>query len=58
LLVQLSASQARKRLKGFGFGIRRIESVTNGQALIRHTATGIHLKQLLMLLADVLTPDS
>ena len=32
--------------KGHGFGVRRIESAGKGRAVIIHTATGIHLRQL------------
>lgn len=53
LYVNLSASQARKRLKGHGFGVRRVESVTNGKAVILHTATGDHRQALELLFSDV-----
>ena len=56
LLVNLSASQARRRVKGLGFGIRKVESAGKNQAMIVHTATGDHLQQLRALLADVLAP--
>jgi hypothetical protein len=46
LYVNLSASEVRRRLKGHGFGVRRIESAGNGRAVIVHTATGKHLRQL------------
>ena len=46
LYVKLSASEARRRLKGHGFGVRRIEAAGKGRAVIVHTATGKHLRQL------------
>ena len=46
LYVNLSASAVRRRLKGHGFGVRRIESAGKGRAVIVHTATGKHLRQL------------
>ena len=43
LYVALSASQVRRRLQGYGFGVKRVESAGKGRALIVHTATGGHL---------------
>jgi hypothetical protein len=58
LLINLGASQARKRLKGHGYGVKRIETAGKGQAVITHTATGRHLDELRALLFDVLSePD-
>ncbi len=57
LLVNLGASQTRKRLKGHGLGVKRVETAGNGQAVILHTATGRHLDELRALLFDVL-PDT
>jgi hypothetical protein len=57
LLVNLGAAQLRRRLQGHGFGIRKIESAGRGQAIVIHTATGEHLRQLRSLLADVLPPE-
>ena len=56
LLVNLSASQTRKRLKGHGFGVRRVEAVGNNQSVIVHTATGGHFQELKSLFADA-TPS-
>jgi DNA transformation protein and related proteins len=58
LYVDLSASQVRKRLKGYGLGVRRIESVDRGRAVVIHTATGEHLRRLESLLADVISAPS
>ncbi len=52
LYVKLSASEVRRRLKGHGLGVRRIESAGKGRALIVHTATGKHLRQLESLFQD------
>ncbi|MBS0260978.1 MAG: hypothetical protein JSS02_03405 [Planctomycetes bacterium] len=46
LYVSLSASEVRRRLKGHGLGVRRIEAAGKGRAVIFHTATGRHLRQL------------
>ena len=58
LFVNLSASQTRKRLKGHGFGVRKVEAADRNQAVIVHTATGQHLRELQTLIADVLTTSS
>jgi DNA transformation protein len=44
--VNLGASQVRRRLKGVGLGVRKVESAGTGRAVIIHTATGDHLRQL------------
>jgi DNA transformation protein len=53
LLVNLSASQTRRRLKGFGHGVRKIQSAGRDHAAVIHTATGKHLDELMSLFADV-----
>lgn len=53
LYVNLSAAQTRRRLKGFGHGVRKIQSGGKNQAVIIHTATGTHLDQLKAKFADV-----
>lgn len=53
LFVNLSASQTRRRLKGFGHGVRKIQSAGKNQALVIHTATGEHLSELERVFADV-----
>lgn len=55
LYVNLSASQVRKRLKGYGFGVRKVEAADRNQAVIIHTATGEHLRDLKRLFADVMS---
>ena len=57
LYVNLSASQTRKRLKGFGHGVKKVQAAGANQAVIIHTATGQHLRELQNLLADAL-PES
>ena len=54
LYVNLSASQARKRLKGHGFGVRKVEAAGRNQSVIVHTATDGHLRGLESLFSDVL----
>jgi DNA transformation protein and related proteins len=58
LYVNLSASQTRKRLKGYGFGVRKVAAADRNQAVIIHTATGDHLRRLQSLFADVLSSPS
>lgn len=53
LYVNISASQARRRLKGFGHGVRKIQSAGKNQSVIIHTATGRHLQELENKFADV-----
>ena len=56
LYVELNASQVRRRLKGHGFGVRKVEAAGTHQAVIIHTATGEHLRALEALFRDVLSP--
>lgn len=58
LYLNLSASQTRKRLKGHGFGVKRVEAADRNQAVIFHTATGAHLQELKTLFADVMPSAS
>ena len=58
LYVNLSASQVRKRLKGHGFGVKKVQSAGRNQAAVIHTATGQHLRELTALLADVMPRSS
>ena len=53
LYVNLSASQTRKRLKGFGHGVRKIQSAGKNRAVVIHTATGQHLEELKTQLSNV-----
>ena len=53
LFVNTAASEARRRLKGFGHGVRKIRSAGKKQAVIIHTATGRHLEELRAEFADV-----
>ncbi len=57
LYVNLSASQSRRRLKGFGHGVRKIQSVGKNQCVVIHTATGRHLEELQAKFADVGSSD-
>lgn len=52
--VRLSPSQTRRRLRGHGLGVRKVETAGTGRALVIHTATGQHLRELESLFADVL----
>jgi hypothetical protein len=53
LFVMLGASQVRRRLKGFGHGVRKVQSAGTSRAVIIHTATGSHLAELKAVFADV-----
>jgi hypothetical protein len=53
LYVNLGASQVRRRLKGIGYGVRKVQSAGRGQAVVIHTATGQHLCDLAAIFADV-----
>ena len=53
LYVNVGASQARRRLKGFGHGVRQVQSAGKHRAVIVHTATGRHLEELRGKFADV-----
>lgn len=54
LYVRLGASQVRRRLKGLGFGVRKVESAGRGEAVVIHTATGQHLRELQAIFQDVM----
>ncbi len=58
LYVNLSASQTRNRLKGFGHGVKKVEAAGRNQAVIMHTATGRHFEELETLFADVVPSQS
>jgi hypothetical protein len=53
LFVNIGASEARRRLKGFGHGVRKVQSAGRNRAVIIHTATGRHLSELQAKFADV-----
>jgi hypothetical protein len=53
LIVNLGATKARRRLKGFGHGVRKIQSAGRNRAAVIHTATGRHLAELEAIFADV-----
>lgn len=53
LYVNIGASQARRRLKGFGHGVRKVQSAGRNQAVIIHSARGKHLLELQAQFADV-----
>ena len=57
LHVKLGASQVRRRVKGLGFGIRKVQSAGRGEAVIIHTATGQHLRELQAIFQDVMERD-
>lgn len=58
LHVNLGASKVRRRLKGHGFGVRKVETAGKNRAVIAHTATGEHLRQLESLFDDVIEAKS
>ena len=54
LYVHLGASQVRRRLKGHGFGVRKVFTDGRNRAVIIHTATGDHLRNLEALFNEVI----
>jgi hypothetical protein len=54
LHVKLSASEVRRRLQGHGFGVRKVQSAGRQQAIIIHTATGQHRRELYALFDDAI----
>ena len=58
LYVSLSATQVRRRLKGFGHGVRKIQSAGKNRAVVIHTATGQHLEELEAVFGDVKVSSS
>jgi DNA transformation protein and related proteins len=58
LYIGLGPSKVRRRLKGHGFGVKKVQSAGRNQAVVIHTATGDHLRQLKQLFADVRVSDS
>ena len=54
LCVEIGASQVRRRLKGHGFGVRKVHSDGKNRAVIIHTATGDHLRELKALFQDAI----
>jgi hypothetical protein len=54
LYVRLGAAQVRRRLKGLGFGVKKVESAGRQRAAIIHTATGQHRRELIALFQDVI----
>ena len=53
LYVNLSAAETKRRLKGFGHGVRKVQSAGRKQAVIIHTAEGKNLRELEDKFADV-----
>jgi DNA transformation protein len=53
LFVNLGPSQVRRRLKGFGHGVRKVQSAGRNRAVIIHTATERHLRELEAKFVDV-----
>jgi hypothetical protein len=53
LFVSLSASQVRRRLKGVGYGVRKVQAAGRNMAVVIHTAVGHNLRALKAIFADV-----
>lgn len=53
LFVNVGPTEARRRLKGFGHGVRKVQSAGRNQAVLIHTATGQHLSELEAKFSDV-----
>lgn len=58
LYVNLSAAHVRRRLKGFGHGVRKVQSAGKNRAVVIHTATGQHLEELKAVFGDTKVSDS
>ncbi len=58
LYVNLSAAQVRRRLKGFGHGVRKVQSAGKNRAVVIHTATGQHLVELESVFGDAKVAQS
>lgn len=58
LYVRLSASEVRRRLKGHGLGVQRVESAGKQRAVIFHSATGLHLRQLRAFFQGLIEPSA
>ena len=58
LYVNLAASEVRRRLKGFGHGVRKIQSAGKNRALVIHTATDRHLEELKAVFWDAKVAES
>ncbi|HBO46152.1 MAG TPA: hypothetical protein DD670_19955 [Planctomycetaceae bacterium] len=58
LYVNLAASEVRRRLKGFGHGVRKIQSAGKNRSLVIHTATDRHLDELKAVFCDVKVSES
>ena len=56
LYVNLGPTQTKRRLKGRGLGVKKVQSAGRNQAIIIHTATGEHLWQLEQIFRDVMPP--
>lgn len=53
-VLNLGASQVRRRLKGVGYGVKKVQTAGKGQAVIIHTATGEHRRALYALFDGLL----
>jgi hypothetical protein len=53
LFVNLGASQTRRRLVGFGHGVRKVQTNGRHRAVVIHTAYGRSLAELMAKFADV-----
>ena len=58
LYINLAASEVRRRLKGFGYGVRKIQSAGKNRALVIHTATDRHLEELKAVFGDMKVAES
>lgn len=57
LHVRLSPSQVRGRLKGLGYGVRKVYSSGRKESVIIHTATGEHRRELEAIFQDVIARE-
>ena len=53
LFVSWSTAETKRRLKGFGHGVKKIHSAGKKRAVIIHTAVGKNLEELKSIFCDV-----
>jgi hypothetical protein len=58
LYAKLGASQARRRVKGVGCGVRKIQTAGTGRAVIIHTASGDHRRRLYAIFEGLIESSS
>lgn len=55
LFINLSVAKVRRRLKEQRIGVKKVSSAGRNQAMVVHTATGEHLRELEAVFGDTVT---